>query len=302
MTASEDPLVSIGVPVYNGERHLRTALDSLLAQSLSDFELIISDNASTDATWGICAEYAKRDGRIRTFRQERNFGVHANWNFVVRQARGRFFKWASASDLCAPQLLERCAEAMQDDGVVLAFGRTCFIDDDGREVGVFERDFAVEDARPSERFSRVCHGLSLNNVQNWLIRLAALRRTRLHRPYPHSDRVLMAELAMHGRFVMFQDVLLYRRAAPQHFTALRSATEVQKMFRPDVEQPLRFLHLRRHRDFLVSALRSPVPLTERLGAAKEALRGLYWDRTGLRDDLSVLLTGRHTTRPRRAGG
>lgn len=291
--AAPAPVVSIGVPVYNGEQHLRAALDSLLRQSHADLELVISDNASTDATWDICTEYARNDARVRPFQQQENRGVAANWNFVALQARGRYFKWASASDVVAPTMVARCLEAMGDPGVALAFGRTCFIDDAGTEVGVFDKDFAVDDARPGDRFGRVCQRLSINNGLNGLIRLDALLKTRLHRAYPHSDRVLMAELAMHGRFVLLPDVLLFRRSGPEHFTALRSQRELQRMFQPQARQPLKLVHLRRHADFVLGALRSPVPLAERLRAAKAALRGLYWDRAGLREDLSGLMPNRH---------
>jgi len=109
------PLVSIGLPVYNGERFLAQALDSLLGQSLSDLELIISDNASTDRTPDICREYAARDARIRYIRHEVNVGPRRNWNFVAEQARGRYFKWATANDFCDPQMLEKCAGAMSAD-------------------------------------------------------------------------------------------------------------------------------------------------------------------------------------------
>ncbi|MEM4134638.1 MAG: glycosyltransferase, partial [Candidatus Micrarchaeia archaeon] len=74
-----NPLVSIGMPVYNGERFIRQALDSLLAQDYENFELIISDNASEDKTPEICLEYAARDKRIRYYRNEKNMG--AAWNF-----------------------------------------------------------------------------------------------------------------------------------------------------------------------------------------------------------------------------
>src|SRR5688572_28337892 len=94
------PLVSIGLPVYNGERFLSEALDSLLGQTLADFELIVSDNASTDRTAEICLAYAARDARVRYVRQQTNIGAIRNWNFVARQARGQYFKWASANDFC----------------------------------------------------------------------------------------------------------------------------------------------------------------------------------------------------------
>lgn len=289
MAAERTPLVSIGVPVFNGERYLRASLDALLAQSFTDLEVIVSDNASTDATWAICTEAALCDPRVRTIRQERNLGAPANWNFTARQARGRFFKWASASDLCAPHMIERCLDAMQDESVVLAFGRTAFIDDDGRELGVFERDFPVEDARPHARFRRVCHELSINNAQSGLIRMDALRRTRLDRLYPGGDRVLMAELAMQGKWKLIGEVLLYRRAGAQHFTAMRTSSDLNQMFRPGVAGELSFLNLRRHVDFIGSALASPVAPGERLRAAMAALKGLYWDRRGMREDLSRIL-------------
>ncbi len=93
------PKVSIGMPVYNGEAKIRETLNSLLAQSFTDFELIISDNASTDNTELICQEYAKRDGRIRFVRQPRNLGVGANFKYVLEQAKGEFFMWAACDDL-----------------------------------------------------------------------------------------------------------------------------------------------------------------------------------------------------------
>lgn len=289
MNTDRAPLVSVGVPVYNGERYLRSALDALLSQTFGDLELIISDNASMDSTQDICLEYARRDARVRYVRHDVNRGAPANWNFVARQARGRFFKWASASDLCAPQMLARCVSEVADESVALAYGRTCFIDEDDRELGVFERDFAVVDSHPHERFRRVCHQLSINNAQSGLIRTDALRLTRLDRMYPGGDRVLMAELAMLGKWKLVEEVLLFRRAGGQHFTAMRTSSELNQMFRPGTANELSLLNLRRHSDFIVSALRSPVAPGERIRGALAAVKGLYWDRRGLREDLARLV-------------
>jgi glycosyltransferase involved in cell wall biosynthesis len=93
------PTVSIGMPVYNGERFIREALDSILEQTFTDFELIISDNASTDGTDAICCDYATRDSRIRYLRQNENKGALFNFEFVLNEARGSFFKWAAVDDL-----------------------------------------------------------------------------------------------------------------------------------------------------------------------------------------------------------
>ena len=102
---SASPRLSVGLPVYNGETYIGQSIESLLGQSYEDFELIISDNASTDSTADICRHYGKQDPRIRYVRQPRNIGLSPNHNFVVQQARGEYFKWAAADDLCAPTFL-----------------------------------------------------------------------------------------------------------------------------------------------------------------------------------------------------
>ncbi|MDR7898959.1 glycosyltransferase family 2 protein [Thermosynechococcus sp. JY1334] len=100
------PKVSIGMPVYNGEKFIRDALDSLLAQTFTDFELIISDNASTDQTEAICREYAAKDKRIRYVRQAQNLGAAANFKYVLDEARGEYFMGAAADDKWDPRWIE----------------------------------------------------------------------------------------------------------------------------------------------------------------------------------------------------
>jgi glycosyltransferase involved in cell wall biosynthesis len=113
--------VSIGFPVYNGEKYVRDALDSLLGQTFTDFELVISDNASTDATGAICLDYAARDPRIRYLRQSENHGAAANFQFVLDQARCKYFMWASADDRWDSGWLKALVEHL-DPGVSIAFG------------------------------------------------------------------------------------------------------------------------------------------------------------------------------------
>ena len=103
------PRLSIGLPVYNGEDFLAESLDSLLGQTYEDFELIISDNASTDGTADICRRYEKQDSRIRYIRQPRNLGCAPNHNVLVQYARGELFKWASHDDLYGRELIERAS-------------------------------------------------------------------------------------------------------------------------------------------------------------------------------------------------
>jgi len=113
--ASNSPKVSIGMPVYNGEAFIREALDSLLAQTFTDFELIISDNASTDGTEAICREYAAKDARIRYVRQAENRGGIPNFQFVLDEAVGEYFMWAAADDVWLPNFIQHCRLLLDED-------------------------------------------------------------------------------------------------------------------------------------------------------------------------------------------
>jgi glycosyltransferase involved in cell wall biosynthesis len=280
------PLVSIGLPVYNGEAFLRETLASLQGQTLPDFELIISDNASTDRTGEICMEASRKDPRIRYVRQPRNIGAPANWNFVARQARGQYFKWSSDSDISAPHLLDACVRCLTEDpGLVLCFGQTTYIDENGQSVKMPLNDVEALDARPSDRFRRVCLNLCLNNEQYGVIRRDALLRTRLDRPYPHGDLVLMAELAMLGKFKVLSDTLLIRRAAAGHWTGLMSTEQFDSLFWPTARPKHAAPFIRRHLDYVRVALTSPVDWSERARATAFALRFAYWRKAEIAREL-----------------
>jgi glycosyltransferase involved in cell wall biosynthesis len=130
------PRVSIGLPVYNGERYLRESIDSILAQTFQNFELVICDNASTDATARICEEYTERDPRVRYFRNARNIGGINNANLTFERSRGELFRWAAHDDVCAPTLLERCVQVLDERAdAVGVYPGTINIDEDGMETG-----------------------------------------------------------------------------------------------------------------------------------------------------------------------
>ena len=132
---AKTPTVTIGMPVFNGERFIRKALDSALNQTFSDFEIIISDNNSNDATQTICCEYAARDSRINYIRHEKNFGVHWNFSFVARRATGRFYTWLAHDDTLEPQFLDLTVRYMfQNPGTVLAACDFAIIDENGTEL------------------------------------------------------------------------------------------------------------------------------------------------------------------------
>lgn len=294
------PTVSIGLPVYNGERHLRATFESLLRQTFEDFELIVSDNASTDATREICEEFLRRDARVRYHRQAANIGVARNWNFVARTGRGRYFKWASANDICEPSMLAQYAGALdQNPDAALCYARTRLIDDAGATIELYKNDLAVIEDRASDRFRTLTLKLALNNAQSGLIRMAALRRTRLVRPYIAGDLPLMAEIALQGKFLLLPEYLLNRRISKGSFSSLLSRREQVNFWNPGSGSTGSLDILRVHRDYVASVLRAPVPLRDRLASLLIALRSMYWDHA------EILRSLREWTRQRRrepAGG
>ena len=135
-TAKRTPRLSIGVPVYNEERYLDGCIRSLLAQTFTDFEIIICDNASTDGTFEIAQEWAQKDARISAHRAERNLGAAPNFNWCFELARGELFKWAAADDLVKPDYLEKCIAALDAHPEShLAYSGAYDIDAEGEIIG-----------------------------------------------------------------------------------------------------------------------------------------------------------------------
>lgn len=218
---SKVPRLSIGLPVYNGEKYLAESLDALLGQSYENFELIISDNASTDATAEICARYAENDPRVRYFRQPDNIGQCPNHDFVFQQARGELFKWASHDDLYARDLLLRCVEALDaDPQAVLSHAPTAMIDGHGNITEPISYALATDSHHAPERFRNVLFVDGGDDIYG-VIRSDVLRRIPPQGSYHHSDRTFVAEIALHGRFRTVGEWLYFRRDHPER--ALRVA-------------------------------------------------------------------------------
>jgi glycosyltransferase involved in cell wall biosynthesis len=211
---STAPKLSIGLPVYNGEKYVAESLEALLGQSFTDFELIISDNASTDGTGDICRCYEKQDSRVRYYRQPRNIGLAPNHNFVVEQAQGELFKWASNDDLYARDLLERCIDALDKyPDVVLAHSWTAKVDDSGTLTRALEYPLDTASPRAPERFRSLLF-VSGGDDDYGVIRTEVLRRTAMQESYHHADRTIIAELSLYGRFYQVPDWLYFRREHP----------------------------------------------------------------------------------------
>lgn len=282
------PRISIGLPVYNGAKYLEKALDSLCRQSFADFELILSDNASTDLTREICQDFAAGDSRIRYFRNDRNLGAACNYNRVFALARGELFKWAAHDDLCAPTFLERCVEALDcDSQAVLAYPQTVIINDGGLRVKRYLDDLDLTADSPAVRLRRYLFraGGECNAVFG-LLRADALRKTRLIEPYNASDRVLLAHLALLGRFREVPEELFFRRDHPT--TSLRAnpdARAVAAWFDPKRRQRIVLPVSRLYFESARCVLRADLGPTVRLSCLYQVARRFWWQRESFGHEL-----------------
>jgi glycosyltransferase involved in cell wall biosynthesis len=215
MTQRSTPRLSIGLPVHNGQNYLSASLDALLEQSYQDFELIISDNASTDATEEICRRYAASDSRIRYIRQPQNIGASPNHEAVFRAARGELFKWASHDDLYGRDLLARCVEVLdQRPEVVLCHADMAIVDGTGAIVQKYEYSIATDSPHAPERFRSLLHADG-GDDEYGVMRADVLRRVRPCGSYHNAGRPFVAEIALRGPFHQVPELLYFRRDHPR---------------------------------------------------------------------------------------
>lgn len=278
------PRVSIGLPVYNGQDYLAQGIEAQLSQTFGDFELIISDNASDDATEEICRQYVAEDPRIRYVRWGRNRGAAWNFNQTFQMGRGPYFRWAAHDDLCAPDYLEQCVDVLdRDASVVLCFPRAAVIDHEGRIVAepsgysargrddealtddsTVGRRAALESARPHRRL----YGVLVLSARCYevfgLMRSAAMRKTRRHGTYVGGEKVFLAELSLVGPFRLLPEVGFFSRWHAARFSAHESVTEqVQHMNSTPAPGFCPPRQVRCSWEYFRSILRAELPIRER---------------------------------------
>lgn len=235
--SSRPPLLTVGMPVFNGENFIAEALRSILAQSFADFELIICDNASTDRTGEICKAFAQQDPRIRYYRHDSNLGAAVNFNSTFQLSEGEFFKWAAHDDLLEPTYLESCVKALEaDPDAVLCHSLVRVIDEQGASLGLY--DSALRGAGsplPSERFRALVLSRHLCTDMFGVMRRDAMAASEKHGAYYGGDRSLLAELALIGRFIQVPEPLFLNREHKHRFVRSVQATEWQAWH--DMRQP-----------------------------------------------------------------
>lgn len=208
MDDHKPPLVSIGVPVFNGERELDRCLDGLLRQDYPNLEIIISDNASTDGTQAICERYAQADRRIQYVRADRNNGSYWNFNKVFELSSGTYFMWAAHDDAREPTFVSLCVSQLEHnlDAVLCQSHTAVWIEGHDKAAYVARLDTIEKATDAAARYREALTRLPATAVYG-LYRATAMRKTRMWQRIATADQVFIQELSIHGRFVQAPEIL-----------------------------------------------------------------------------------------------
>ncbi|MFQ5750223.1 MAG: glycosyltransferase family 2 protein [Planctomycetota bacterium] len=282
-----NPRVSIGLPVFNGANFLAEALDSLLAQDYSDFEIILCDNASTDGTAGICKTFAARDPRVRYFRNPLNLGAAPNFNRAFKLSLGEYFRWAAHDDTTAPAFLGKCVGQLDaDPGAVLCHSQVRIFDKEGEVLEDHEYLPEMDSDSPLKRFHDLLFTKNRCFEVFGLIRSSVLKKTHLMGSFPVGDRVLLAELAFHGRFHEIPERLFFSRDhAGRSVRQLATQQERATWFDARYKGKLTFPEWRTFVEYLKAIHRSPLSFRQRLGCYRMMVKWLYWYKNRMVRDL-----------------
>ena len=210
MSLDTPPLITIGMPVYNGEKFICEAIDSLVTQTEKRFKLIISDNGSTDQTYKICTEYASKDPRISVYRHKKNVGAALNFSFVVQQATSPYFIWAACDDVWDSNWLEVLL-ALQRKNVALTFGKVTNITENGKPFKSYEnKDFYHTSVFSKLRFFLEEDTFGKANIIYGMYRTDLLKKAGLNRfesvSYA-SDMLFVYNILQYGDILFSQDNL-----------------------------------------------------------------------------------------------
>jgi len=298
------PRVSIGMPVYNREKYVGASIEAHLNQTFGDFELILTDNASTDGSEEICRAYAARDPRVQYFRNPQNLGAAGNYRRCFELSSGEYFRWTPSDDLVSPNLLERAVEALdRDPSIFVAYPRTKLIDAEGKMIGEVEEGLLLMDDRASERWKGVLRNIRLGNLHYGLNRAEKFRKTGLMRNYSGGDFPLIAEMSLYGKFYEIPDAFFYRRMHEEASSALKSNSDVMAFYDPRKREKVflrNWVHLGAN---LRSVWRAPLPVSEKLRIYGFEGRRIIWSRKEFVGELTGALTYGarkliHPSRPR----
>jgi len=270
------PLLSIGLPVFNGEKYLPYTLDSILNQTFSDFELIISDNASTDSTRDLCQKYAARDHRIRYHRNQKNIGATQNWYRVFELSSGKYFASVAHDDVYDPEYMQKCVDVLEKDpSVVVCYSKTKVIDETGKFVGNFDVTVDTTSVSPHERLYNVIKIDYLCIQLYGVMRSSALRNTKVFVGYYGCDRNTLAELCLLGKVKEIPEYLFFHRLYPEALgAAMNSGKSLDELslLDPGTDWRLRSTTMTIYQNYFASVRRLILSSKERVNCYMTLLR------------------------------
>jgi glycosyltransferase involved in cell wall biosynthesis len=284
---SNTPRVTVAIPVYNGDNYVHEALDSVLAQTFQDFEIVISDNGSTDRTEAICREYAARDSRIKFFRTEVNRG--ASWNFrrAVELATGENFMYLAHDDKIDPVFLEKCIAVLdRQPEVMLVYPKAIEIDNQGQHLYKKEQDLAADSPKPHVRFRELIRMDHNCETLFGLTRTAIRKKTAVHDDFPDGDRVGLAELSLYGTYYRVPEYLFLHREHPvRSINIFPTRFDRMALLEPQKAHLIVFPYWREFYEYLRAIGRAPLSFWQRLACYREMLRWVRVNRRRLTGDL-----------------
>ena len=269
------PLVSVGLPVYNGGKYLSEAIESILSQDFSEFELIISDNCSSDNTLDICSEFARNDSRIRYFRFSSNLGATRNFLNVLGLAIAPYFMWASHDDLHEKSFISKCLEPLQKDpSISLAYPQTRLLKSDSSQLGIAPETVIADQHDPITRFCNIIWKIGLCNMFYGIYRTEQLKKlSSWSYTVFAQDNLVLSEVALTGRIIMVQEPLFVRRFTRDYnydspdarycqlfsettpgFLAEGISLPYSKLARAHIDLIQHFNSTAKHRDFLTTEI------------------------------------------------
>ncbi|AFZ34147.1 glycosyl transferase family 2 [Stanieria cyanosphaera PCC 7437] len=264
-----NPRLVIALAVYNGEKYLSQAIESILNQTFSDFKLLIGDNASTDATPVICQKYAQQDSRITYYRHPKNIGASSNHNFLFQPGDAPYFKWAAHDDVLKPDYLEKCIALLdQNPYLAIAHSLSVEIDANGKQLKTYDYELRLNGVLPRTRFWSILWTNYFNEVFG-VMRTQLIKNTNLYGSYVGADRNFTAEMVLQGDVGYVDEYLFLRRHHPQAFTAelLDDASRL-KWFDPEAKTPTFLTSVVKFQKYFDSIFQLPLPLSEKIACFK----------------------------------
>ena len=274
------PLVSIAIPAYNCERYIAQSIESLLNQTFDDFELVISDNASTDGTEAICRRYEAQDSRVRYMRRTQNIGGPGNFRYVFSLCGGKYHKWSTADDHWHPDFLREAVPVLDArPDVVLCYPKTRLINADGEKIEDYDDNLELDAESARQRFRDLYSRIGLCNAHLGLLRRDAMQKTGLIAGHLSSDVDFLAEMALIGKFHVLPDVRFYRRFHAASSSWARGDMKHQSAYYAPNAKGMSAVGTWKRFGFQLGLIaHSPAPAADKLALSIDILRRMRYDR------------------------